>query len=61
MNGTKEWWKSKTLWWNVLAVVFLILQTLGVAEVAVDPQVEALVLAVVNMILRFRTRQRLVV
>ena len=57
----KEWYKSKTLWVNVLTLLALILGT-----VAQWPELQALApqllgaLSVVNILLRFLTDKRLV-
>lgn len=55
----KEFWKSRMLWWNVLAVVVFVASQLGYADFAPDADVMAIVAAVVNMALRFRTDQGL--
>lgn len=57
----KEWYKSKTLWVNILTLLALILGT-----VAQWPELQALApqllgaLSVVNILLRFLTDKRLV-
>lgn len=57
----KEWYKSKTLWVNVLTLLALILGT-----VAQWPELQAVApqllgaLSVVNIVLRFLTDKRLV-
>lgn len=56
---TKKWYRSKTLWANVAAGVFLVLQVAGVAEVQLDPQIETLIVVVANIVLRFVTAKKL--
>lgn len=58
-NRTKEWWRSKTLWWNVAAIALLVLQGLGAGEVRLEPEIVALIAALVNVILRFATDTKL--
>ena len=57
----KEWYKSKTLWVNVLTLLALILGTVAQwPELqAIAPQLLGL-LSVVNILLRFITDKRLV-
>jgi hypothetical protein len=53
--GVKEFWKSKTLWFNVLAVLVFVASQFGFADFSPDPNVLAIVAAVVNLVLRFFT------
>lgn len=57
----KEWYKSKTLWVNILTLLALILGTVAQwPELqAIAPQLLGL-LSVVNIVLRFLTDKRLV-
>lgn len=50
---TKRWWESKTIWLNVLAIVFVVLQEVGAGDVGLDPQIKLAVVAIVNLLLRF--------
>lgn len=56
MNG-KAWWKSKTLWVNLIAVGVFIVQML--TGFVVDVEAQAGILAVINLILRLITREPL--
>lgn len=57
----KEWYKSKTLWVNVLTLLALIISTVAQWPefASVTPQLLGL-LSVVNIVLRFLTDKRLV-
>lgn len=56
MTG-KAFWKSKVLWFNVLAGALVVAGMLGYAEFAPDADVLALVVAVANLVLRLFTQQ----
>ena len=54
----KEWYKSKTLWANILAVTLLVMEhAVGVIPAVLSPEWEATIIAVVNFILRTVTNQ----
>ncbi len=55
MNGAKEFWKSKTFWFNCLAVGVYVAQSFGYTDFKASPELMALVAAVVNIGLRFVT------
>ncbi len=54
----KQWYKSKTVWFNVLSVVVLIVKAIwpDFADFELDPALGAGVLAIVNLVLRFATK-----
>jgi hypothetical protein len=56
MDAGKEWWTSKTIWMNLIALVGSILIAIGF-----DPgrwaEISTVSLAVVNLILRLYTRE----
>lgn len=54
----KVWWKSKTLWVNAIAVVLAIVQ-LATQTYPVDPRTQALVVGLLNILLRVLTGQPL--
>lgn len=54
VNMVKSIFKSKTFWVNIIVAV--ILGIFGV-EIGVDPQMELLVLGLVNICLRFATKE----
>lgn len=51
----KPFWKSKTVIVNVVGAVALYF--LGLEQVQADPEIVALVAAIVNIVLRFMTKQ----
>lgn len=53
----KPFYTSKTLWFNVLAVVVFLAGSLGYADFAPSADVMAIAAAVLNLVLRFATRQ----
>ncbi|NDY41235.1 hypothetical protein G3N55_00020 [Dissulfurirhabdus thermomarina] len=55
MNSGKQWWMSRTLWTNVLAIVAIILQ--GQFGYVLSPETQVMVLGAVNALLRLVTRQ----
>jgi hypothetical protein len=55
----KEFWKSKVLWFNVLAALVFVASQVGFAEFSPDADLLAIVAAAINLILRFVTKQPL--
>ena len=53
----KPWYASKTLWFNLLAAAVFVAGYFGYSDFAPDQNLLALVAAVVNLVLRFVTRQ----
>ena len=49
----KQWYASRTLWVNTIALVAIILQ--GFTGFIIDPETQAAILVVVNLILRVVT------
>lgn len=61
MNG-KQWYLSKTLWFNVLALVVIIANAFGYANFVPDAQTAeygAALITLINVILRLVTSQKL--
>lgn len=54
MNNTKPFWQSTTLWINFMGIVALILNVVVTSKMIVDPEIIALVVAVANILNRFR-------
>lgn len=52
---TKQWWKSKTLWFNILALIVAVAAGLGFSEFQAEPWVGGVataVVTVINLVLR---------
>ena len=54
MNYIKDWWHSRTVWVNLLAFAAFMTQTMTGQEV-LTVEAQAIVIAVLNIILRFDT------
>ena len=55
--NTKRWYTSKTLWVNLTAIVALVTQE--EFGYAIDAEAQAVILAVINLILRVVTKKGL--
>jgi predicted negative regulator of RcsB-dependent stress response len=60
MNNGKPFWKSRTIWFNVVAIVVVIAGIFGYAEFEADPQLVTLAAVIGNLILRFMTGEPIV-
>ena len=56
-NNKKEWWKSKTLWINLIAMVVLIIQAFTWFIILLEEQ--AAIIIIINLILRAITGEGL--
>lgn len=54
----KPFWKSKTIILNVVGVVIIFLQVLPNLGIPLDADIQALILAVLNILNRFQTSDR---
>jgi len=57
MTG-KKWFKSKTLWLNVTAILVMVAEYLVTNQIY-SPELHAIVIAVLNFLIRFITNQGL--
>ena len=55
----KKWYLSKTLWVNAIAFVGVAVQVVT-GDAVLDPELQASILAGVNIILRFITKESLI-
>jgi hypothetical protein len=58
MDG-KPIYQSKTLIFNVLAVAVMVANQFGFSEFELEPEIAAMVVAVINFVLRFVTKKPL--
>ncbi|MFQ5911283.1 MAG: hypothetical protein ACE5IJ_11285 [Thermoplasmata archaeon] len=56
----KPFWKSKTLWVNIAAAAFIIAEVLSEAEIGIPLEVQAIILAASNVVLRKVTREPII-
>ena len=56
MTPNKPFWQSTTLWINVAGVVALILNVVLATNKIVDPDIIAILVAVLNILNRFRSQ-----
>lgn len=53
----KKWYVSKTLVVNFVAILAILVQLLTSVELPIDPEIQALILAIANAVLRFATNK----
>ena len=56
----KPWYRSRTVWFNALAVLVLVANQFGFTGWSLDPEVSTGIVALVNLYLRFITKQPIV-
>mgnify|MGYP001603848990 CR=1 FL=1 len=54
MKG-KIWYESWTIWANIVGILVIGLQMVLSMNLVIDPEWQALILAVLNLLLRFKT------
>jgi len=54
--GVKSWFASTTIWLNLVGIVVILLQVILGSNLVIDPEIQALILAILNLLNRFRTR-----
>jgi len=60
MNGTKPIYRSKTFWFNVLALIVTVAGAFGFSDFQLTPDYQQLavgIIAIINLGLRFVTKQ----
>lgn len=57
MKKSKTWYKSSTVWLNIVAVLVVALKFALNSNLIPDPDVIAVITAVLNILNRFRTTQ----
>ena len=56
----KDWYKSKVLWFNVLALLVIVATAFGFVDFEAAPEVEQIgmvIVTIVNLLLRFMTKE----
>ena len=56
---SKPWYLSKTVWTNFILFVGAILVTTGVIQAQLSPETVAMIITIVNVILRFFTQSQI--
>jgi len=56
-KNKKLWWRSKTLWVNLVAGLALVGQSLPEVGFVIDAEAQAAILVVVNLVLRLVTKE----
>jgi len=60
MNNSKELWKSKTFWVNIIALVIFIVQIFWVPDFTIPLEIQGALLALINFVLRLITKEEIV-
>ena len=55
---SKKWWKSKVLWFNILSIIAMMLQT-GSGILIAPAEIQVTLLAIVNVLLRSITNKNI--
>jgi len=58
VNKMKSVFKSKTLWVNFVSLVIIFLQAINSLSLPISVETQALILALLNFLLRFKTDQK---
>ena len=56
-SNAKPIWQSKTLWFNLISALVAVLALPELATLNLDPKMVALIMGVLNIILRFWTKE----
>jgi hypothetical protein len=57
--ATKKWYMSKTLWGNAAMAAILVLQMVS-GHMVLDADAQAIIVAIINILLRFTTKTAIV-
>lgn len=50
----KKWYESTTIWINAAGILLIVLQVVLQTNIGIDPDVQAIILAVINILNRIR-------
>jgi predicted histidine transporter YuiF (NhaC family) len=56
----KDFWKSKTFWVNLIAIIVFVIQMLWIKDFAIPAEIQGAILAVINFILRWATKEEII-
>ena len=55
----KVFWKSKTFWVNLIAIIVFVIQMLWNKDFVIPAEIQGAILAVINFILRWTTKEEI--
>lgn len=55
----KVFWKSKTFWVNLIAILVFVIQMLWIKDFVIPVEIQGSILAVINFILRWTTKEEI--
>ena len=56
----KDFWKSKTFWVNLIAIIVFAIQMLWIKDFVIPVEIQGAILAVINFILRWATKEEII-
>ena len=56
----KAFWKSKTFWVNLIAIIVFVIQMLWIKDFVIPVEIQGAILAVINFILRWATKEEII-
>jgi len=59
-NMQKGYWKSKTFWVNLIAIVAFIIQMFWIKDFIIPVEIQGSILAFINFVLRWVTKEEIV-
>jgi hypothetical protein len=57
LTTSKPFYKSSTVWLNIAGILVVALQIATSTHIIVDPDIQAILLSILNLLNRFRTDQ----
>lgn len=56
----KDFWKSKTFWVNLIAIIVFVIQMLWIKDFVIPVEIQGAILAVINFVLRWATKEEII-
>ena len=56
----KDFWKSKTFWVNLIAIIVFVIQMLWIKDFVIPVEIQGAILAVINFVLRCATKEEII-